>query len=338
MASTSAKVFLLLSLWLANHVYSLPYHKRVREDRAVAAGITTEEEIDVSFLNRAFLLSRDDAFGFVRSPKGIRRIGSDLTTVTATLSTSQEDVHPEGMVLSEDERKLIVLWTNGSSFAYDSTTLAPVRQLWRGFGHYVAQPTGVHGAPLQVVFNGEGDDSVYIASSTEYVDVGQVAVSSGGTLRKESETIDKNDFWRELKYGFTHGGYSYMVSSDCNALFEVRIARFCNDPSTKAFNSWYELQLTCGERTSATAFNHFLVNATLLKTPPTSPDTSPLLVISVGVYQTPEIRVCSYSLADINRQMDDTFNTCKSTNGQRFSPVWEPNWGRSGYCDKTQVS
>lgn len=338
---TKLKLFCILLLCSAPHSYSLPLVERTREGRtayASSVGVTTEET-DVTFLNRAFMISRSGASAFVRSPGGIRRLDSDLTTVTASLSTSVDEVHPEGMVLSEDERTLVVLWTNGSSYTYDSTTLAFVRELWRGFGHYLVRPRGLHGAPLQVVYNGEEDGSVYIASGTEYLDVAQVAVSDGRTLKKESESIDKNGFWRELKYGFTHGGYSYVVSSDCNALFEVRVARFCSDPNARPFNSWYELQLTCGERTSATSYNHFLMNATLVKAPYTAPP-SPLLVVTVGVYQEPETRVCSYSLDDINRMMDNTFDACKSADGQRstFGPVWEPNWGQSGYCIDTQVS
>ena len=334
---TTAKLFVFLCVLFAivNHACSLPFNKRAREGRAAASTGVTDEEADVTFLNRAFLLSKSSASGFVRSAGGIHRLGADMTTVAASVFPSQEGVHPEGMILSEDERTLIVLWTNGSSFVYDSTTLAPVRELWRGFGHYRSQPRRLHGAPLQVVYSGEGDDSVYILSGSEYIDVAQVAVKDGSTLKEESEYINKNSFWRELKYGFSHGNHSYVVSSDCNAHYEVRIARFCSSPNAIAFNSWYELQLTCGRRTSATSYSHFLLNATLLKTS-TGSNASPLLVITVGVDRRAETRVCSYSLDDINRMMDDTFEDCK-TRPDSYGLVWEPNWKR-GNCDETDVS
>lgn len=335
MTMTAAKPFVLLCICftIVNHACSLPFSKRVREGRAATSTGVTDEEADVTFLNRAFLLSKSSASGFVRSAGGIHRLGADLTTVAASVPPSLEGVHPEGMILSEDERTLIVLWTNGSSFVYDSTTLVPVRELWGGFGHYWPQTRRLHGAPLQVVYSGEGDDSVYILSGSEYIDVAQVAMN-GSTLKEESKYINKNSFWRELKYGFSHGNYSYVVSSDCNAHYEVRIARFCSSPNARAFNSWYELQLTCGRRTSATSYSHSLLNATLLKTPTTS-NASPLLVITVRVDQREETRVCSYSLDDINQMMDDTFETCKTTGGS-YGLVWEPNW-ETGHCRKTDI-
>lgn len=261
-------------------------------------------------------------------------MGAGLTTVTASVLPSLETVHPEGMVLSEDERTLIVLWTNGSCLTYDSTTLAPLKELWEGFGHYPPR-TRAHGAPLQVVFSGERDDSLYVIKGNEYINVAQISANDDSILKEESLIINKNSFWREMKYGFSHGNYSYVVSSDCNAHDEVRIARFCSSPHARVFNSWYELQLTCGERTSATSYSHLLLNATLLKPAATS-TASPLLVITVRVSQRSETRVCSYTLDDINRMMDDTFETCKSKGG-RFGLVWQPNWELRD-CSQADVS
>lgn len=333
---TTARVIINLSVWFAvvALAHSLPFNKRARQSRAATLTVDVANvESDVSFLNRAFLLPKTSDSGFVRCAGGVHRLGDDLVTVAASVFPSTDEVHPEKMVLSKDERSLIILWTNGSCRSYDSTTLAPLRQLWEGFGHY---PVTVrrHGAPLQVVYSDGGDESLYIVSGSEYIDVAQISTKDGSTLKRESKTINKNDFWREVKYGFAHDNYSYVVSSDCNAHYQVRISRFCNSPNADAFNSWYELQLTCGERTSATAYSHYLLNATLLKTPPMS-KASPQLVISVGVDQRPETRFCSYSLDDINQMMDDTFASCKASGG-RYSVVWDEY--QSGVCRHTDVS
>lgn len=334
---TTARVIIHLAVWCAvvALAHSLPFNKRARQSRAATSTVDVANvESDVSFLNRAFLLPKTSDSGFVRCSGGVHRLGDDLVTVTASVFPSADEVHPEKMVLSKDERSLIILWTNGSCLSYDSATLAPLRELWKEFGHYPV-PVRRHGAPLQVVYGDEGDESLYIVSSSEYIDVAQISTDDGSTLKRESKAISKNDFWREVKYGFSHDNYSYVVSSDCNAHYEVRISRFCNSPNADAFNSWYELQLTCGERTSTTAYSHYLLNATLLKSPPTS-KASPQLVISVGVDQRPETRFCSYSLDDINRMMDDTFASCKASGG-RYGVVWEHNL-QSGVCRHTNVS
>ena len=112
----------------------------------------------------------------------------------------------------------------------------------------------------------------------------------------------------DFLFKFSYQGFIYLVAQFGDT--ETRIIRFCQSdpgsPLSQAFASQYEITLQCTTNDDGQA-----VSATLVESSSVFPDPT-LLVMKSGMISpgTRKMRVCAYSLVEINRLMLEKFDSC----------------------------
>ena len=142
---------------------------------------------------------------------------------------------------------------------------------------------------------------------------------AGSSLSRTTDAARQrasSGFDRNFVSGFFAGGYAYYVAFDpplsgSNRL--IRIIRVCNDSIANGFNNQYELTLGCGTN---------LFNPTVLAVSVIDEET---LLIAI---RTSSVDICSYSLSDINAEMDAAYQSCVVSNTGNKNI----NWESSGSC------
>ena len=283
------------------------------------------------FVRHLGFVIRKDGGVFVRDErKGVYSLSPDLQTIQDRLLPDNGS-YPVAAVLKRDGSDLVVSWNNGTTAAYNASDLSSRLEEVAGSGDRV-----------DLAFEGEDDDLFLLKRAGSYLSRGdrndrkyQKLVVSDSKYVIDHEygiDIDMNDFSRTWVYGFVHGSSQYMVVRDFNNGYnQVRVIRTCGGKH----GGWYEVNLTCGQRYSYSAYSHTLMNATYLRSPRLSNASSMLMVAVRSDGEDKETRICSYSLSDIERRMKSVFESCKATSEHSYPVVW--NY-LSGKCSKPGVS
>ena len=117
----------------------------------------------------------------------------------------------------------------------------------------------------------------------------------------------------DFLFKFSYQGFIYLVAQFGDT--ETRIIRFCQSdpgsPISQTFASQYEITLQCTTDDEGKA-----ISATLVESSSVFPDPT-LLVMKSGMISpgTREMRVCAYSLVEINRLMLEKFDSCNLGEG-----------------------
>ena len=157
--------------------------------------------------------------------------------------------------------------------------------------------------PLSLEFGG-----FYIGTSDgTSIIVLQIDPDYGFVIRDYDEAFnDKNFDHRKFLHGFEQTEVLYFVVQD-NGTTEItnniRIMRFCNDTE---FNAAYEAILDCG---TVSDKSKVTVSITQLD----------VFTLTVAVTTDDDTNICSFSLDDINSEMDASYSLCSSGDHNNLS-------------------
>ena len=146
----------------------------------------------------------------------------------------------------------------------------------------------------------------YIATSDgQSIDIKQLD-ENGNSLRDYNWAFNNNQFYqRQFLEGFQYGDFVYFVARD-NGTSElankVRVIRLCHGFTMRAFSAAYEAILECGEMSASSKVE---VSSSLL-------DEFGNPMITFAVTTDEDTNICSFSLNNINAEMDASYTRCSS--------------------------
>ena len=146
----------------------------------------------------------------------------------------------------------------------------------------------------------------YIATNDgQSIEITQID-ENGDSMRDYEWAYNNNQFYqRQFLEGFQYGEYIYFVARD-NGTSEiankVRVIRLCHSFTMLAFSAAYEAILECGEMSAASKVQ---ASSSLL-------DEFGIPMITFAVTTDEETNICSFSINDINAEMDTSFTQCSS--------------------------
>jgi hypothetical protein len=160
---------------------------------------------------------------------------------------------------------------------------------------------GFDSVPLSVEPTG-----FYIATSDgRSIDIKQLD-ENGNPMRDYNWAFNNNQFYqRQFLEGFQYGDFIYFVARD-NGTSElankVRVIRLCHGFTMRAFSAAYEAILECGEMSANSKVE---VSSSLL-------DEFGNPMITFAVTTDEDTNICSFSLDNINAEMDASYTWCSS--------------------------
>ena len=143
---------------------------------------------------------------------------------------------------------------------------------------------------------------------------------AGSTIEDRTSALDAgngfNENQRTFYGGFYHSGYGYYIVTDLEGVSDgLRIIRVCNDTAT-TLDYQYELVLLCG---SIIGSNTDVVGISIV-------DDNTLVIGFRSVQITDQVNeICTYSLSDINKEMDDFYESCLESRSGTTEVSWLNN-------------
>lgn len=129
------------------------------------------------------------------------------------------------------------------------------------------------------------------------------------------------NFKRHFLYGFVYRDFVYFITRDNGTTLpsnNVRLLRYCHelpsddDNGAGRFDAAYETILECGE---ISASSKVIVSTTPL-------DEFGNALITLAVTTNEATTICSFSLSDIDAEMDSSFTQCSNNNSLVIPLVW----------------
>ena len=253
--------------------------------------------------------------------------GDKVYSLPSTLTKTQSVTFASnvlGLAVTQDGQWLVLCHSDFSCQAIDSTDI--------GGSANVSASDAVSGLSLTVaVFTAtvSGGHSFYTGSygalgggasnrRMRYNQYGFAGTCS--TIEDRTSALDAdsgfNEDQRIFYGGFYHSGYGYYIVTDTGGTInDLRIIRVCNDTAT-TLDYQYELVLLCG--------GSFRTNTDVVGISIVGEDTLVIGFISTHLaVQNNEI--CTYSLSDINKEMDDFYESCLESRSGTTAVQWLDN-------------
>ena len=299
--------------------------------------------LSTSSLSR-MVVSRSTGNVFLADRDTVYLLPGDLSEVTSNVSRTAAQT-PEGMTLSKQEHKLIVCWasavqsggttvSDAPCVVYNSTDLLQTLQTVPGDSVDVGAALGNPYLVSEGFVESEGE-TFYVMSSDDRMLYHREYRIPNGTRASETRSFSGITSRRYVSGAATRN-YSYFATTDLEGIAYLRVVRVCNidsNPVDALWDSWYEIQVICGNTSGSLAdFDNYLISANFLF--PSDGVDEPVLVVSVLTPDLPSSpsSFCAVPLSTIDDSARNLFNYCATTNIQLQFP-----WATVGPCD-TAVS
>ena len=256
------------------------------------------------------------------------RLTSDLDLQEDVLLTSRDSTI-SGLALSSNESRVVACLSDGVCYVYLIHTFG-----FLGRQNTITQAAIIDSTIALIAAPADYFDSFYIGSAGE-IPGGQTVI----LLRQYSMDIDpfpyrssETDFAvfstafvsRDFVSAFRLGSFVYFVVLDKGTeapVTNVRIMRVCDDGNDTAFSALYEAILDCGTISTET----MLTSVSLVDSLGVGMAGVKLVITISGGGQN---RICFYSIADVNREMEMAFDECAA--GDQVIPL---AWTGSPFID-----
>ena len=263
----------------------------------------------------------------------------DLSEITSNVSRTAGQT-PEGMTLSKQEDKLIVCWASavqsgGTTISdapcvvYNSTDLLQTLRTLPGDTVHVGPARGNPYLVSEGFVEGEGE-TFYVMSSDD-----RMLYHREYRIPDEARASETRSFSgitnRRYVSGAATRNYSYFAATDLEGIAYLRVVRVCNiepNPVDALWDSWYEIQVICGNTSGSLAdLDNDLISADFLF--PSDGVDEPVLVVAV---LTPDIpsspsSFCAVPLSTIDDSARNLFYYCATNNALLQFP-----WENIGAC------
>ena len=241
--------------------------------------------------------------------------GNQLFRLDSTLAL-QENVTLSSSVLrvalSSDERRVVVCLSDLSCAVYNSSDFSAGEQLRR---------TGASVSSDAVALFTARENSFYVGSivggAAASMNLGQYGFVEESFARSTNYPILRTNFMRTFFGGFVSGtnAYYFMTDGSPSVVRGLRVLRACDISTCSSpcsFDALYELRIDCGGGTLPQ--NSVICGLSVLDSFAGSSDTTVVLA-RCNTGTSGRNRVCSFQLADIDREMDRKYTQCAGRTG-----------------------
>ena len=248
--------------------------------------------------------------------------GNQLLRLDSTL-TLQENVTLGSSVLrvalSSDERRVVVCLSDLSCAVYNSSDFGAGQQSRR---------TGASASSDVVALFTADENSFYVGSVVSgamlSINLRQYGFGDRDFVRSMNYQIQRTQFLRTFFGGFVNGTNAYYFMADGNPreVRGLRVLRACDISTCSSpcgFNALYELRIDCGSGTLPQ--NSVICGLSVLDSFAGSSDTTVVLA-RCNTGTSARNRVCSFRLADIDREMDRKYVECAGGTGD-IEVAWD---------------
>ena len=241
--------------------------------------------------------------------------GNKLLRLDSSLAL-QENVTLDSSVLrvalSSDERRAVVCLSDQSCAVYNASDF--------GAGEQLRRTAASASSDVVAMFTAE-ENSFYVGSilsgATVTMDLRQYGFVEESFERLTNYRIERTGFMRTFFGGFVNGTNAYYFMTDDNPrnVRGLRVLRTCDIPTCSSpcnFESLYELRIDCGSGTLPQ--NSVICGLSVLDSFAGSSDATVVLA-RCNTGNSARNRVCSFRLADIDREMDSKYTQCAGGTG-----------------------
>ena len=265
----------------------------------------------------------DSGFVAVLDNTTIYLLAGDLTEILH--SDNREGVSPEGMGLARSGGMLVVCWANSERRGMDQPTVntAPCEVYDPSnldlLVHVILPEDNGVGAPIgntYAVIDGVMSEHMIVLSSSfddsedNRLYHREYNIHDGTVVREETKSVERiNLMSRIYRSGISNGDNTYIVAEDIERGGLVRVIRLCDG---NAWDSWYEIQLTCGPISSTTGEHHSdLIDVDFITGDESDAHDESMLVITVSA-EAGSSDVCHFLLRDIDRTARNLLEYCQN--------------------------
>ena len=260
--------------------------------------------------------------------------GNQLLRLDSTLAL-QENVTLGSSVLrvalSSDERRVVVCLSDMSCAVYNASDFGAGEQSRR---------TGASSSSDVVALFTARENSFYVGSvaggAQNFMNLRQYGFGEESFARSTDYRIERGGFMRMFFGGFVNGTntYYFMTDGRPSDVRGLRVLRACDISTCSSpcsFEALYELRIDCGG--GSLPQNAVICGLSVLDSFAGSSDPTVVLA-RCNTGTSARNRVCSFQLADIDREMDRKYTQCAGGTGDI-----EVAWDRERRCSvEFQVS
>ena len=223
------------------------------------------------------------------------------------------------VALSSDERRVVVCLSDMSCAVYNATDFGAGELLRR---------TGISVSSNVVGLFTAEENSFYVGSvvggASPSMNLGQYGFGEESFVRSRDYRIQRTGFTRTFFGGFVNGTnvYYFMTDGTPSDVRGLRVLRACDistcsGMSPCTFAALYEVEIICG----SFPLNAVICGLSVLDSFAGSSDTTVVLArCNTGTVA--RNRVCSFRLADIDREMDRKYTECARGTGN-IQVAWD---------------
>ena len=242
--------------------------------------------------------------------------GNQLLRLDSTLALQENMTLGSSVLrvaLSCDERRVVVCLSDMSCAVYNASDFGAGEELRR---------TGASGSSDVVALFTAEENSFYVGSfvggALTSMNLRQYGFGDRDFIRSRDYTITRTGFMRAFFGGFVSGSNAYYFMADGNPrdVRGLRVLRVCDISTCSSpcsFTALYELRIDCGG--GSLPQNSVICGLSVLDSFAGSSDTTVVLARCNAAGVSARNRVCSYRLADIEREMDSKYTECAGGNG-----------------------
>ena len=229
------------------------------------------------------------------------------------------------VALSSDERRVVVCLSDMSCAVYNASDFGAGEQLPRRTGASVS-------SDVVALFTAE-ENSFYVGSvvggASPSMNLRQYGFGDESFTRSTNYRIERTGFMRTFFGGFVNGtnAYYFMTDDSPREVRGLRVLRACDISTCSSpcgFNALYEVGIDCGGGTLPQ--NSVICGLSVLDSFAGSSDTIVVLA-RCNTGASARNRVCSFRLADIDREMDRKYIECAGGTGD-IRVAWDSSLGR----------
>ena len=215
------------------------------------------------------------------------------------------------VALSSDERRVVVCLSDLSCAVYNASDF--------GAGELLRRTGASASSDVVALFTAE-ENSFYVGSilsgAVLSMNLRQYGFGDRDFVRSTNYQIRRTGFMRTFFGGFVKGTNAYYFMADGNPrnVRGLRVLRACHISTCSSpcnFNALYELRIDCG---GSFPQNSVICGLSVLDSFAGSSDTTVVLA-RCNTGNSARNRVCSFQLADIDREMDRKYTQCAGRTG-----------------------
>ena len=242
--------------------------------------------------------------------------GNQLLRLDSTLALQENMTLGSSVLrvaLSSDERRVVVCLSDLSCAVYNASDFGPGELLRRRMGASVS-------SDVVALFTAR-ESSFYVGSvvggASPSMNLGQYGFVEESFARSTNYQIRRFGFMRTFFGGFVNGTNAYYFMADGNPsnVRGLRVLRACDISTCSSpcsFDALYELRIDCG--IGSLPATSFICGLSVLDSFAGSSDTTVVLA-RCNTGSSARNRVCSFRLADIDREMDRKYTECAGGSG-----------------------